>query len=449
MDINDLISTVMSLAESMKRMEAAVTRLENRGSPREQQTGSNEDSFATPTTPLQNIVNDRRVSGIFTGLQKEPFTIQATPKYFETVPDLEHYKLKKLSVRSYVGFIKKHATFVATYGQDARPFAMFFADNVKNLLIAAQSDLEYTEAHFALATKAQIQSMVRKKIQVKTLIEMQESLSNDVFFPNSDHYQETNFSFGPLTFKKYYEDLLAYRTNFKLIFDFQVDENPYNVSPRIENKEGGLIKIFLDKIPVQDYVKSVFQEIILVEKRFTNVQDFLDRLYTQFRKDSEIAEEAVLLAKRGNSAQRQTRITAKTPYNVAHTPTRTPQRLMEMQEIESDSAEVEEQRPQLHILQREVVTKPFSNPKPGQPKPKAAACLQFTLSGTCNRGDVCPYSHDDAKCREFFLEHKNAVERCRFNTTDPYVKPHRLINLQDLDEADSPIEDFGDPAELK
>lgn len=56
-----------------------------------------------------------------------------------------------------------------------------------------------------------------------------------------------------------YHALLAFRTDFISIYELLAEDNDRNI-PVCKNKEGGLLKIFLDKIPFE-YGKRTFQSL--------------------------------------------------------------------------------------------------------------------------------------------------------------------------------------------
>ena len=59
-------------------------------------------------------------------------------------------------------------------------------------------------------------------------------------------YRPTLTNFKPL-----YIILLVYKQNFQRLYDFLADGiDLLEFIPRADNKEGGLIKIFIDKIPL-------------------------------------------------------------------------------------------------------------------------------------------------------------------------------------------------------
>ena len=56
-------------------------------------------------------------------------------------------------------------------------------------------------------------------------------------------YRPTLTNFKPL-----YSSLLVYKQNFQKLYDFLADGIKSEYIPRADNKDGGLIKIFIDKI---------------------------------------------------------------------------------------------------------------------------------------------------------------------------------------------------------
>jgi len=52
-------------------------------------------------------------------------------------------------------------------------------------------------------------------------------------------------------FKPLYSSLLVYKQKFQRLYDFLADGIDNEFIPRADNKEGGQIKIFIDKIPIR------------------------------------------------------------------------------------------------------------------------------------------------------------------------------------------------------
>ncbi len=86
-----------------------------------------------------------------------------------------------------------------------------------------------------------------------------------------------------------HQQLLSYRVEFEQLYDFLADGNISTNIPKCDNKEGGLIKLFVDRIP-HGIVKRMF--ISFNSEWYTDIDGFKKAFFEQLRSFCKIAVEA-------------------------------------------------------------------------------------------------------------------------------------------------------------
>jgi hypothetical protein len=79
---------------------------------------------------------------------------------------------------------------------------------------------------------------------------------------------------------------LVYKQNFQRLYDFLADGIDHEFIPRADNKEGGLIKIFIDKIPM-GVGRRMFH--YLNKEKYGNIVEFIIAFYHQLQLLNEIS----------------------------------------------------------------------------------------------------------------------------------------------------------------
>ena len=69
---------------------------------------------------------------------------------------------------------------------------------------------------------------------------------------------------------------MVYKQNFQRLYDFLADGIRLDFIPRADNKEGGLIKIFVDKIPM-GIGRRMFHN--LNKEKYNNIDEFISSFY--------------------------------------------------------------------------------------------------------------------------------------------------------------------------
>ena len=101
-------------------------------------------------------------------------------------------------------------------------------------------------------------------------------------------YRPTLTNFKPL-----YSSILVYKQNFQKLYDFLADGIKSEYIPRADNKDGGLIKIFIDKIPM-GIGRRMYHN--LNKEKFTYMDDFIKAFYSQLQVLHEVSVEVTKLS---------------------------------------------------------------------------------------------------------------------------------------------------------
>jgi hypothetical protein len=107
-------------------------------------------------------------------------------------------------------------------------------------------------------------------------------------FSTFKDYRPTFTNFKPL-----YSNLLVYKQNFQKLYDFFADGIKSEYIPRADNKGGGLIKIFIDKIPM-GIGRRMYHN--LNRERFTDMDEFIKAFYSQLQVLHEVSVEVTKLS---------------------------------------------------------------------------------------------------------------------------------------------------------
>ena len=141
-------------------------------------------------------------------------------------------------------------------------------DKVKRQLIARNKGL--TPPKFYALSARKLMKLLMREVRPESPLLFLKVLDKSVDFDAPRNYVPSALDFTPL-----YNALLLYRNDFTMIVDILSEGNEENIPP-ITNKEGGLIHMFLKKIPF-DYGKHVMQTI--KQGKFKSIRAFLNEFY--------------------------------------------------------------------------------------------------------------------------------------------------------------------------
>ena len=165
-------------------------------------------------------------------------------------------------------FLHQITEYQARY-QVNLPVATMVSDLVRdNLVSRNRTKLNHTS--FYLISTEELSVYLRKAAQPTDVVTFQETLNKCIEFQIPHNYSPT-----PSGFDLLHTALLSYRSNFEKYYDFMAEGNT-KVIPKCDNKPGGLINIFLSKIPF-DYGNRMYHA--MTKQKFDDIDSFLDEFY--------------------------------------------------------------------------------------------------------------------------------------------------------------------------
>jgi hypothetical protein len=199
---------------------------------------------------------------------KRPQTI--TPVMYQTQPSYEYIKLEKLSVFSTVEFMDEVYFYENKYKINL-PVPSLLSSKIRDMIISLDPSMKLNQINFYnLSTRKlfyRLQNAVKPTDQ-NQFRKYLEKIDFKIFH---------NYKPDVTDFKPFYEALLLYRKEFTRMVDFLSADN-MNCLPKCNNKEGGLIKIFVSKI---DKVGKYGTKLLagLSTQSYKNLDNFLDSFF--------------------------------------------------------------------------------------------------------------------------------------------------------------------------
>ena len=150
-----------------------------------------------------------------------------------------------------------------------------------------------------------------------------------------------------------HQQLFSYRVEFEQLYDFLADGNISTNIPKCDNKEGGLINIFFERIP-HGIGKRIF--ISLNTEWYTDIDGFMKVFFEQLRSFNKIAVEARqlnnVLYESSNSPTHSERLSTRTA-NISD-----PEKLLLLEQL-LENLESEEPASQLAFINSSKGLKPL------------------------------------------------------------------------------------------
>ena len=185
----------------------------------------------------------------------------------QTTPSFEHIRLDTITVSRVLKFVAQVHQYQLAY-KISLPLATLIAEKPRRQIMARNKGLTLTK-FFNLKTKKLIK-LLMKEVRPESPLIFLKVVDRSVTFELPHAYRPSASEFMPL-----YNALLMYRNDFTMIVDVLSEKNTTNIPP-VTNKEGGLIHLFLKKIPY-DYGKHVMQT--MKAGKYRNIHDFLRPFY--------------------------------------------------------------------------------------------------------------------------------------------------------------------------
>lgn len=290
-------------------------RLKNkRTSLKENRTKENrDDKLYNRVSMLENIAKEQR---------NQVQIMQYQPRY-------DHIKLESLTLKSIFRFMDDVYEYQNRFGVNL-PVPALLSRKVRDQIIAHHPKSINVITFYSLGTEKLFKYLLRE-VRPNSKLAFIECLEKYVDFEIPHSYKP-----DAINFKPFYNALLIYRSSFERVLEAISTRNEENI-PDIKYKEGGLIKVFVDKIKFS-YGKRVFQ--VLEKEKFASMEEFLNRFYERVEVDFKISKLALDANSHFGGAEPQ----SATLHNQSSKPRasrskRYPTRLNAVGSLESDGAE--------------------------------------------------------------------------------------------------------------
>ena len=192
----------------------------------------------------------------------------------------DHIMLKYLRINHAVRFFDQFKTYQFV---NSVQLAMTHqvADSVRKQLLAHHPKL--TLQGFYSLTNEQLITLIQTHVRPRTTLEFLKVMKDSLEFK-----YESKDAPSPTRFLAFYTSLLLYRDDFFKLYDLISAYNEHIIPP-CTDKEGGLIKLFNEKI-LFDYGKLVYRS--LKTTRYEDIHDFIDDFYDIVEKDYRLSQAA-------------------------------------------------------------------------------------------------------------------------------------------------------------
>lgn len=345
------------------------------------------DNYELETeNPLRANKSNRRDT-IFENKAQQAETGANRMNYQAIQPSYTHIYLDKLSIRSIKVFYESSVSYQ-------------FSCKIKINLVAQikQNIIHKIIAHFPALDGGKIYNLPDKElfrtlcffVTPQTKATFLKKMEHCVQFQVAANYKPTAEQFGT-----FYDALLQYRQDYTKVYEI-LSVYDKTCVPEVKNKEGGLIRLFLNKIPYE-YGTNLF--IDLPQKKYDKIYDFLRDFYARVKEDHAYYLHAYRLGQRfGGTAyvakKIEHRLQALHDADPQVPDSRPANPLADMSD--NDDSEGEDQD---FVDQLAVLTQPYAKDKPKDKafSPDQLPCLKMTLEGVCLKpAGTCKYSHSAA-----------------------------------------------------
>lgn len=316
-------------------------------------------------------------------------------------PAYDHIKLSSAnSVTQVFTFIDEAIKYQTQYGIKL-PLPSLVEEVPRDHLIASEGGMNLTQ-FYELEDEA-LFKMLTKQIRPKTPLAFYDKLVKHIDFVIPKSYKPT-----PSDFKLFLGALRTYRHKFLKLFEVLAADNDANI-PEVKNKDGGLLKAFLDKIPFE-YGKRVYQTLKVT--KFTEFHDFLKLWDAAIKKHETFHEGAVQLKEcfggsdwfaRNQGGKINAIALENDSGSEAHTTATAGAPVADGAHTATDLAD-DDDDDDAAFVDHWISVLSDSSTKPKEP----FVCLSKMVNGECKKPN-CPYDHNEARLNE---QRKRHVELC-------------------------------------
>ena len=324
-------------------------------------------------------------------------------RVYKTTPSYEHIKLNSDSISNILDFASAIEQFQNMH-KISVPAASLVSTDIREYLIGVADNARINSLTFYGLDNKSVLALLQKLKRPKNVIDFRKALDSNLRFNIYKDYRPTLTNFKPL-----YSSLLVYKQSFQRLYDFLADGIHPEFIPRADNKDGGLIKIFVDKIPM-GIGKRMYHN--LNKEKFSSIDEFISVFYNQLQSLNEVSVEitklsSVIYDSTPNHQQEKTVSRTLALSDPSH---------IQLIDQLLDNLESEEPADSLAFIARDPK-------RPGAPegdKKDPLACFSMAIEGSCKR-DNCTYSHDPSVLGIYLQETLSKI------MTSPYYKPRGTV----------------------
>jgi len=342
---------------------------------------------------------DRRDS-IYRKLDRVNSGVNDRVQVYKNTPSFEYLKLIKFDVGAVMSFASGIDQFQSKHHLSV-PAATLVSEEIKHKLLGICEVPRLNAANFyALDNKPLIQ-LLQKALRPTNVHDFRRQLDKNLSFNLPKDYKPTVTNFFILHLQ-----LLSFRVEFEQIYDFLADGNSISNIPKCDNKDGGLIKIFVDRIP-HGIGRRMF--VSLNTERYADIDEFLKSFFEQLRGFYKIAVEARqlnnVLYEASSAPSHSERLSTRTA-NISD-----PEQLLLLEQL-LENLESEEPASQLAFINSNKSSKPYNGGDVRAP----LACFQMAIDGKCSR-EKCTYSHDRVVLQGYLQELMTKIVKSPYHST--------------------------------
>ena len=447
--LNDILEAINGVKTRLDSLGDRVSSLESKsknqsptgtplGSPRgsknddAKNTSSKDGLHFDETAPSDHSKQGRR-SSMYDKM--EPVTGQAVTT-MRTQPDYSHITLKRIALWPSIQFLRQVLEYHDRNNLEIQNVgSLLSAEASKDLVAIFYSEL--TSASVGKLTFEKMGKYLQKACQPNCTIQFIDYLNRYVDFELPEKYSP-----NVLGYPKFRQALLKLREDYMYFFLFMSTMNHSGNIPELSNKKGGLIKIFLDKIPF-DYGQNLYQDLKV--KNFNDLSDFMDKFYALVAGDMKTAERAkiTMLHFSGIDIARKSAGLLQSIGNASDpVPTKSLKRSADGSDSEDDPFDVGvadiDQRVQAMsgLPPKGNVTLLRRDHKLEEKDKRGCPNMAFSPDGKCKRltrGDKCNFLHDRPAVEAAHEYYSKALLASPYNKS----KSHRVSGVQEDSDDDS------------
>ena len=373
-------------------------------------------------------------------------------QYTRQPPDYKHIRLTSLTIRNIFKFLDDVIEYQVAYGIPL-PITTLVDPSVRDLILARQRRLTLTR-FYELST-SEFTKILQKQVKPPGRLAFQENLNKTCSFELPHGYKPSSNNFRP-----FYDALLQYKNKFIRVYEILATDNKRNI-PEVNNKDGGLIKIFIDKIPFE-YGARTFKS--LKPRKYKDIYEFLKKFFEKAQKHYELSRKTNIMTQHFGGTeylsksfekpkiikpqvQRATRTLSNIvfedePESSDHDQDETAYIDNQIDYMRRDLTEFDEEAEDLYLNNALNAFVPnsnaqHSNNKPEDRKPADSkqkefprACFHLLFYGNCPKGNKCQHPHDHNSLNQAHRHYTKLLSDSKYKSPSAIMKRPLIHEIQ-------------------